>query len=278
MPRIVSTLLRSLCLACAVCAVAAPGATHAQVISPFYGNPIFGWNGGPWSLPAVNFGVVNFGVMNWYPVGWYNMYNPYAYYQAWAQSDYLATASAGLAEATYNVQSMQAGTISDANAMISGHLATLVQLDNMSKGNHGDRYNIETGRRWSMGRAGGTRLTDMTSNAGDVIWPLSAPNDAYLRERRSAANEAIRAVMREVRNTGRPSTENVSTALHKLADYATPAVDTMRSERTGGVHAFIEFVRDLDTGLRNLVGPVNVETVPKLNLDARKPPRPNAGG
>jgi hypothetical protein len=236
-----------------------------------------GVNFGQFGFPAVNFGVVDFGVMNWYPgFGYFDGYNPYWYFEAVAQADFLAMADAGLSEATFNVQSMKAGTISDANSMIADRLAMLAYLDQAGSSNHGDRYDIHTGRRWSMGRPSSVRLVDLTSNMGDVRWPLSAPNDAYLRDKRAAANTSIRVAVRDFRSAGSTSVEKVMKALNDLQSYASPAVDTLRRESPPEVNGFIDFVRNLDQGLRGLVGETNVQTIPKPKLEA--PRRTRLGG
>jgi hypothetical protein len=263
----------------------APTPTRAQVFGPYWPNPIFGFGGGyAWGLPpvsfgtfsypALNFGVVDFGVMNWYPADYWGWYNPYWYFEAAAQADFLATADASLSEATFNVQSMQANTVGTANSMIGDRFAELAQLDNMGRANHSDRFNVQTGARWSTGRASGVRLVDLTSNEGQVLWPLGLPNEGYLRNKRTAANESISAAIREFRTSGKTSVEKVSKALHDLSDYATPAVDVMRRENASGVHSFIDFVRNLDQGLRGLVGDVNVQNVAHPKLESPRTPRP----
>lgn len=258
---------------------------RAQAWGIYGGSPIFGYGGGmyPWSLAPMSwgvadFGVIDFGVMNWFPGGYFNIYNPYWAYQQVAQADYLAMADAGLTQASFNVQSLQAGSIADANSLISDNLAMFQALDNMSKPNHSDRFNIQTGRPWSAGRSSAPRLADAVANDGNVLWPLNAPNDQYLRDKRAAANTAIKNVVADFRRTGRANVDKTSLALKNLQAYAQPGVDTMRREGAPGVNGFIEFVRNLDGSLRNLVGEVNVNDVPRPRLDPPRTPNPPAPG
>jgi hypothetical protein len=244
----------------------------AQVYAPAFPSPMFNTFGTPYPLdgfatyfPAVNFGAVDFGAVNFgavnfgavnfpavnfYPVAGYGYdYAPYGgAYQAAAMAPY------GLAQATYNVNSMEASTASAASAMIGARSlrAALANGGDAAAAGAAPRYNLRTAR--TRGAAAGPRLVDLTGRDGRVLWPDAAPTDGDLAEKRDAADAAVRRAVTGFRSTGRASVETISSAIRNLVNYANPAIDRLRRDDPAAVFAFRDFVVSLDRGLRALAG------------------------
>lgn len=237
---------------------------RGQLYGPYTPNPI--WGGGyPGTVagwPQVNFGTYHGWAdpyVGWATpyVGWTPWYsNPLADYQAAAAYDAQLASNYALAQGGYNLSSMQASTYSDASSLVGNDVKSIYYANHPEMlANHGERFNIRTTRAWSAGKVSGTRLVDLTSREGDVLWPLSAPTDGDLVEKRKAASEAIKRAIVEFRGGGgRVSIDAVSSALRALVAYADPAVEQLRKSNPGEVHGFIDFTRSLDRGLRLLVG------------------------
>jgi hypothetical protein len=201
--------------------------------------------------------------------------NPYAYWQAEAAWNNQMIANAGLAQGMFNVQSMSASTNADANFMLGSAMMQLQALNDPSRYvGPTMRYNIRTARHGGTRVASGPRLNDLVSRSGDVLWPSFAPNTGYLADKRTAASQAIREVMGEVRRSGRASVDRLSSALNSLYGYAEPSIEELRKNDPANVQAFTNFAQDLDSGLRRLVGNREIDAPRIGNPGAGDAPKP----
>lgn len=254
---------------------------RAQLYGAYAPNPIWGWGGGyPSAVGAVYWPQVNFGTFYGWDtpnVGWWPPFTGWTPPYGGGLTNYGVAAALDSFAMTpsYDVASMTASTSAAASDMLQRDMKAIYYANHPElRANHGDRYNVHSTRAWSRGRAGGARLVDVTSRDGDVLWPLSAPTDGDLNDKRAAASEAIKNSIHEFRTGGgKVSVKTVSAALDRLNGYSEPAIEHLRKSNPAEVHTFIDFVRALDRGLRLLVG--------KELTDAAKaetPPAPKPAG
>jgi hypothetical protein len=220
---------------------------------------------------TVNFGTVNFGTVNFplvNPLGpdpyynnyyWYN--NPYAYWDTLAAADMYRASKFAMAGARYNVaaNSMATNNVA-ANLVNQGEYRMMLQRRAASAGKRaGARFDVASGRPTlgGGGRAGTSRLVDITTKEGDVLWPLTAPAGGDLYEKRRAAGQAVRAVVQTFQKDGQVPVGDVIDALKAVLAYTEPASEFLRKNRPDDAAAFGDFVASLDRGLRLLAsGPI----------------------
>jgi hypothetical protein len=237
----------------AVGVLAAPGLARAQVFT--VGGPgAYTLNPYPGTTPIGLYNVPDLYAPGGY--AWVVPYvNPYWYWEAQAAADSQAASNFALAQGSYNLSSMSAGTTQGAGDLINSNLMANYVLGGVKDyASYAPRYNVQTGNDFTSNAGGGSRLVDITSRGGDVLWPLSAPTDGDLADKRKAADTSIRDAIVDFRRTGKGSVEKVNAALRNLTAYADPAAKYLRQHDPGQVVTFMELVRSLDRGLRKLVG------------------------
>jgi hypothetical protein len=235
----------------------------------YYNNP------GMVSFPLVNFPLVdfpmvsfplvntlgpvqNYGVYYGYGSPYYNP-NPDAYWNSWAAADTYGAAKYAMTSARFNVATASMATNAAASNLIArDEYAMMLQRRAAAmRGSPSDRYSVQTGSSTFVpGQSGSRKLSEVTSNEGDVLWPLFAPA-GDLFDRRQAAGQAIRSLVQAFKKDGKLPVEDVVSALKALHAYATPAAESLRKSQPDQVPSFVDFIASLDQGARALAaGPV----------------------
>lgn len=228
-------------------------------------------------FPAVEFPLVQFPLVQ-FPayMGITNYFDGYAYGNPYTGWDYGAAADSyrlskyAMSSARYTTDAAALATASAANGLIDQQAWQEMAWRNASAAPPPTgRYAVRTGRAAPSGarESGRTRLLQLTSRDGDVLWPLTAPARGELREKRRAANEAIKAAVRQARAPGGAHVDTVVEALRALHAYAEPAADALRRDAPDQLGPFLDFLTDLDSGLRAL-------SSDPLPDDAKAPPPP----
>ncbi len=261
--------------------------TSGRVDAQYYGGTTYYGGAGylQWPLvqfPAVQFPLVQFpaymGIANNYYYGYpYGYYNPYAYWENWAAADTYRMAKYGMASARYNTMAESAATTAMANALLNREAFEEMGWRGGGTGYTG-RYNVHTGRAAgataSRPEANRSRLLELTSRDGDVLWPISAPVKGDLFNRRREASRAIKDVLQQYRAKGNVPVDGVVHALQALYAYASPAAERMRDSRSADTEPFLSFIADLDSGLRALSSepiPADAGATPRPASNAPKP-------
>jgi hypothetical protein len=92
------------------------------------------------------------------------------------------------------------------------------------------------------------------SHEGKVLWPAKAPADGELGKSRAAAEEAIRAAVKETEGGGKASVQSVVEAKERLYAYGRPALEKASGQGRQAATGLLHFLTSLERVLDSLAG------------------------
>jgi len=95
-------------------------------------------------------------------------------------------------------------------------------------------------------------INQIIAKDGEVLWPLGAPEEGDLADKKGAASRAIREVAQQAMQGKPVPTSQVIAARNALADYANPAARWFEKNHKSDYDGFVNYIRSLDRGLRSL--------------------------
>jgi hypothetical protein len=95
---------------------------------------------------------------------------------------------------------------------------------------------------------------EVLSPDGSVLWPGRAPTDGDLSKARSAAEVAIRVVVKEFEANGKATVQSVVEAKERLAAYGQPALRKLAGENMDAAKNLLRFLASLEGVINSLAG------------------------
>ena len=170
---------------------------------------------------------------------------------------------------------------------------TLLENRMMLRGGPKPSPNPNNYSHTSYGDSGGTNpeeqpklipLNQLIASDGEVLWPLGAPSDGELGQKRNAADKAIQKVVAQFARGDRVPVRDIVAARNALSDYAVPAADKFEANDKQDYDDFVHYVQSLDAGLRNLdrtsavANARQAPEAPAVPLNIKPDDAPKSGG
>ena len=124
-------------------------------------------------------------------------------------------------------------------------------------------------------------INDIFAKDGTVLWPLGAPEEGDLAEKKATAGRSIQSVARDALAKQPVTLSRVVAARDDLAAYANPAASWFKDHSAKDIPGFVNFIRSMDDALRGLAESKKMGTPPAKDvgpMNFNPPTAPKTGG